>query len=71
MLNSGSSRRRGWILQSRKLKFGVVRAPYAIWDPIFGHVAPRFLFISFFRPASDVPALHLDALRLGDNNGNE
>ena len=33
---AGSSRRRGWIPRCRKLASGVSRAPYAIWDPIFG-----------------------------------
>ena len=38
MLNSGPSRRRGWILRHRKLAHRVSRGPYALWDPIFGHV---------------------------------
>ena len=48
MLNSGPSRRRGWILRCRQLEPGVSRAPYALWDPIFGHVAPEKLKIMFF-----------------------
>ena len=51
MLNSGSSRRRGWILRCRKLAYGVSRAPHAIWESIFGHVAPEKLKIHGFRTA--------------------
>ena len=39
MPNSGTSRCRGWILRCQKLLLRLSRAPHAIWDPIFGHVA--------------------------------
>ena len=51
MLNSVSSRRRGWILRRRKLELGVSRAPYDLWDPIVGHVALEKFEFLFYRPA--------------------
>ena len=65
MLNSGPSRRRGWILRCRQLEPGVSRAPYALWDPIFGHVAPEKFKIQLFRPASGLSRTHNVALVAG------
>ena len=65
MLNSGSSRRRGWILRCRKLEPGVSRAPYALWDPIFGHVAPEKFKIHLFRLARLTRCMYYSLRSLG------
>ena len=48
---SGLSRRDGWIPRVQGLSGGVSRALYALWDPIFGHVAQEKFKIHLFRPA--------------------